>query len=804
MLIYGGFYLFRPLIQSLLLIALPLALAYFGAPFVLWAAWILGLLWLIGMPPWVGIVSTFVLLIFVIRPLRQSIVSTPLMKLLQALRIFPTVSQTERIALEAGTVWMDAELFSGKPHMDKLLHGNYPELTPEEKTFLDGPVATLCAMVDDWEVNQKRDLPEKAWAYIKEQRLFGMIIPKSYGGLGLSALANSAVVAKLSARSSALGITVMVPNSLGPAELIIHYGTDAQKNHYLPRLATGEEIPCFALTEPTAGSDAGSIRSHGVVFRGSDNQLYLKLNWEKRWITLGSKATLIGLAFQLFDPENFLGKGPEPGITCALIPARTPGIDHSHRHDPLDVPFYNSPLWGKDVVVSIDTIIGGPAYAGEGWRMLMESLAAGRGISLPANCTGGTQLVTRFAPAFGTVRSQFGLSIGKFEAIQDKLAEIAGYAYLLEAARRYTCGAIDKGSKPSVVTAIAKYHFTESFRNILNHGMDISGGAGISRGPRNVLANGYKAVPIGITVEGANILTRSLIIFGQGALRCHPYAYTEIKSIQTGDVKGFDRAFWGHVGHGLQVAVRSVLLSLTRGYLTGYIGTPIARYKRRLMWASASFACFSEIAMVRFGGDLKRKEMITARLGDILSWMYFASAVLCRFESEGKRHDDLPFAQWGLQTAFYRIQVAFEGLFENLGGLFRYLVGPYARLNAIGTAPTDRLQQRLAQVIQTPGGMRDRLTAGLYLSGDSSDALRRLDLAFEAVVLASPIAHTLSKAIKKRLLPKRELLQLVDLAVEKQIITAAQAHQFREAERLRLDAIQVDSFTQEQYLKRSV
>ena len=499
-----------------------LGLGYTGASLLIWA--IAGAVALYGFaaPVWLWAVYGALALVMNVPILRQLMFSGPIMRLLNALNFLPTISETEQTAIEAGNVWVEGELFSGKPDVKRILNEPYPGLTPEEQAFLDGPVEELCRVTREWDVYQEKKLPDEAWEIIKRERFFGMIIPESYGGLGFSPMANSAVVQKLSSRSGPLAVTVMVPNSLGPAELLIHYGTQEQRDHYLPRLATGEEIPAFALTEPNAGSDAGAISSTGEVFRGENGELMLRLNWKKRYITLAAISTVLGLAFKLNDPENVLGKGTKLGITCALIPTDTEGVVLGRRHNPLGVPFYNCPTDGHDVVVPIDAIIGGADGAGQGWRMLMESLAAGRGISLPASASGGVKLVYRVASAHAKVRKQFGLPIGLFEGIEEPLARIGGFNYLMEAARRYTCGAIAQGKAPAVVSAIAKYNLTELQRKTINDGMDILGGNAISWGPRNLLAAPYMNTPIGITVEGANILTRTLMIFGQGAIRSPP------------------------------------------------------------------------------------------------------------------------------------------------------------------------------------------------------------------------------------------------------------------------------------------
>jgi acyl-CoA dehydrogenase len=749
--------------------------------------------------------------LFGVPPIRRNTLSKGIMQGMKSLGFLPQISETEKTAIEAGTVWVDGELFSGKPDFKRLLREAYPGLTPEEQAFLDGPVEEVCRMTDDWEVQQQKDLPDEVWEYLREHKFFGLIIPEEYGGLGFSASANSAVVAKLGARSQVLGITVMVPNSLGPAELLIHYGTQAQKDHYLPRLATGEDLPAFALTEPQAGSDAGAISSHGEVFRGDDGELYVRLNWRKRYITLAAISTVLGLAFKMRDPDNLLGQGTDLGITCALVPTDTEGVELGKRHDPMGVPFYNCPTEGHDVVLKLeDAVIGGAAGAGNGWRMLMESLAAGRGISLPATATGGAKSVYRVASAHAAVRKQFGLPIGKFEGIEEPLARIGGYTYIMEAARRYTNGGLDKGAKPAVVTAIMKYNTTEMFRTAMNDAMDILGGNAISRGPRNTLATGYIGLPVSITVEGANILTRTLMVFGQGAIRCHPYALKEIEALENDDLDGFDRAFWGHIAHIGRNKFRSLYLTLSRGYLAGApVNGPAANYYRKLSWASASFAFLADVAMGSLGGDLKRKEKVTGRFADILSWMYLGNAVLARFENEGRLKEDEPFMRWSMEYALYEIQKAFDGIYENfsVSGLNAILSGPVAlwsRLNPLSTGPSDTLGHKVAAAMQVPGPQRDRHTSGLFVSDDPTDALGRLEHALRLVHAAEPVERKIKKAIKARQLPRIRGEKLVRMAAEKGIITPDEAQTIAQAEEARRDAIQVDSFTLEEYMKNAV
>jgi len=793
-----------PLWASVLGVVVVLAaLAYTGARLWIWALAGAMALYGFGAPVWLFGVYVGLALVFNITPVRRALISTPLMKAMAG--FLPRISDTERTAIEAGTVWVEGELFSGKPDFRRILNEPYPALTEEEQAFLDGPVEALCRVTDDWTVWTNRELPAEAWDLIRKERFFGMIIPKEYGGLGFSAKANSAVVQKVASRCGPLATTVMVPNSLGPAELLIHYGTQAQRDHYLPRLATAEIIPCFALTEPGAGSDAGAIAASGVVFKDEAGAVRLRLNWQKRYITLAAISGVLGLAFKLRDPDNLLGKGENPGITCALILADTPGVVLGKRHDPLGVPFWNCPTEGHDVVVPFDAIIGGVDGAGNGWRMLMESLAAGRGISLPASAAGGAKVVFRVASAHATVRKQFGLPIGKFEGIEEPLARIGGYNYLMEAARTYTVGALDQGAAPAVVTAMMKYNLTELGREIINDGMDILGGNAISRGPRNLLAHGYMNTPVGITVEGANILTRTLMIFGQGAIRCHPYAYKEIEAVGRGDAVAFDAAFWRHVGHVVRNGARSVLLSLSRGYLAGSpVGGPAARYFRKLAWASASFAFLADAAMGTLGGELKRKEKLTGRFADIFSWMYLAAATIRRFEAEGRRQEDRPYFDWAMRHALARIQVAFDGLYLNMKipGLTWFLRGPVAlwsRFNSLGTPPSDALGQAVAQAIQTPGAQRERLTEGIYIPTDTDEALGRLEHAFTLAVEGDAVAKTIYAAVKAGHLPKDRPEKLVAKAMEAGFITAAEAALVKQAEDARWDAIQVDAFDLDDY-----
>ncbi|MCB0389842.1 MAG: acyl-CoA dehydrogenase [Bdellovibrionales bacterium] len=785
-----------------------LTIGYLGLPYWLWTVLVSGVLLGFGAPIVIIGVYVAISLFFIIKPLRQVTLSVGVMKLFKALNFIPQISETERTALEAGVVWAEAELFSGKPDFKKLMSQPNPQLTPEEQAFIDGPVEQLCQMIDSWKIYRSRKIPDNIMQFIKDKKFLGMIIPKEYGGLGFSNLLHSDVIQKISTRSITASITVMVPNSLGPAELLVHYGTEEQKKKWLPRLADGREMPCFGLTEPQAGSDAGSIVSTGVLFKGDDGKIYVKINWRKRWITLASISSVIGLAFKLRDPENLLGRGEDLGITCALIPSNTKGVVLGKRHDPLTIPFYNCPTEGNDVIVeAAEAIIGGLDNAGKGWGMLMESLGAGRGISLPAQSTGGVKLLTLLASAHSTVRKQFGLSIGKFEGVEEPLARIAGKSYFVEAMRRYTLSALDQGIKPPVVTAMAKYNTTEWYRQAVNDGMDILGGAAISMGPRNAIAEGYIAAPISITVEGANILTRTLMIFGQGALRAHPYAFKEVYALENNDLKAFDRAFWGHIGHISRNLFRAKVLSWTRGWIIfGHGDSVTRRYYQKLAWVSAYFAIMADIAMGILGGKLKFKEKLTGRYADVLSWMYTATAVLHRYESEGKRKEDAAFVHYSMQMAFHNIQKAFEGILANFEGpfivrwLFRGPVLWFASLNKMGVEPDDELTHEISKLIQEDSEQRQRLTQGIFIPKEKTEALGRYENAFKTIKQSEDIEKKMRKAVRSKILPKKRSKDLIELALEKGVITAEEHKIIKLSEELRWDTIQVDEFTEDEFI----
>ncbi len=776
---------------------------FVGTPMILWSVVFAGLMYDL-----LGLTTAFYIyagihLFFLLSPIRALFLSGPLLRLMMKLRLLPSISATERTALLSGSVWMDGEIFSGKPNFKKVMSEPYPYLTNEEQAFLDNEVEEVCRMTNDYETFQTKDLPDAVWQYLKDKRFFGMIVPKEYGGLGFSALGHSSVIQKMATHSQGLAITTMVPNSLGPAELILHYGTEHQKDHYLERLAKGLEIPCFALTEPLAGSDATSIRAKGELFK-EGGEIKIRLNFDKRYITLGGIATLIGLAFTLYDPDGLLGEEHDLGITCALIPSTTPGITQGRRHDPLGVPFVNSPINGKDVVVGLDAIIGGKEGIGRGWTMLNESLAVGRGISLPSTSTGGVKLSARVAGAYSMIREQFGMSVGKFEGIEAVLGDIAAKAYMIDAARRFTIGAIDNGEKPSVITAVMKYHTTEIYRQAINDAMDVVGGAGISMGDKNLLGAAYIGAPIAITVEGANIITRTLLQFGQGVIRCHPFVYKEIEALEAGNVKDFDRYFWGHVGLTLRNAVRMMLLSVTRGYLHCPKSKNVAKYyERKLVWTSATFAFLTDFLMAFYGGSLRQKEKISARFGDILSNSYLLMATMRRFSENGYSKEEAVFMRYNGDRALSKIQEAFDEIFANLfdNKILHWLSYPmriYARFNRMGTEVRDRDTKKMAEALIHSGALRDTLTEGIYHGG----RLQKLDETLKLHEEAGELVRKMKKAMRTKVLPKEPVDTLVDMALEKGVLTQKEHVTLKKAYEAKHDFVQVDSFSIESYVKK--
>lgn len=736
-------------------------------------------------------------------PTRRQLVVGPALKLYA--KMTPQLSETEQVALAAGTVGWEGELFSGRPQWRQLLAQRPATLSAEEQAFLDGPTEELCAMVNDWEVSHElADLSPQAWDYMKQHRFFGMIIPKQFGGLGFSAYAHSRVLQKAASVSGTLGSTIAVPNSLGPAELLLHYGTDEQKNFYLPRLARGEEIPCFALTNPHAGSDATSIPDYGVVCRGlhdGKDVLGIRLTFEKRYITLAPVATVVGLAFRLHDPDHLLSEVEDRGITLALIPRNTAGLEIGRRHLPLNMPFQNGPLSGKDVFVPMSFLIGGEQYIGHGWRMLVECLSVGRAISLPSNATGGVKMIAANTGAYARIRKQFQMPIGRFEGIEEALARIAGYTYAISALSRMTAAAVDNGEKPAVPSAIAKYHATEMGRTVTVDAMDIHGGKGVILGPRNYIGRAYQGAPISVTVEGANILTRSMIIFGQGAVRCHPYVLKEMQAAAIADPKlrlrEFDHVLFQHIGFAVSNAARSLVLGLTHAKLGGVPGDAATKkFYRKLGRYSAALALVADTAMLTLGGKLKQKERLSARLGDVLSQLYIGSAMLKSYEDKGRPAADYPILAWAMHDAIYKIQSALDGVLRNfpvrtIAWGLRALVFPLGlREKPVG----DRSGHKVAALLLAPSDTRDRLAEGIFYGHGPQHWTGFLERALPKVIAAEPIERKLAKAAKAGALHALDPTAALDEAVAQNVVTAAERQLVIEARAATLEIISVDDF----------
>ncbi len=806
------------LIWLLLFLAYFSALAYQRASLRVWtlaiAVFLILMTWLSHLSVFI-LISAWLVFFIIILPLhilnlRQKLISKPLLDFY--LKSMPSMSRTEKEALAAGTVTWEGELFCGNPHWNQLLEQPRPQLTQAEQAFLDGPVDTLCRMLDDWDTTYNRaDLSPTVWEFIKTQGFFALIIPKEYGGKQFSAYAHSKILAKIYGRSMTAGSTVSVPNSLGPAELLLHYGTAQQKNYYLPRLARAEEIPCFALTGPDAGSDAGAMTDKGIVCKGEHEGkqvLGIRLNFNKRYITLAPIATVIGLAFKLYDPEGLLGGKKELGITCALVPRNTAGITIGHRHLPTGAVFQNGPIQGKDVFIPVDWIIGGPAMAGHGWHMLMECLAAGRAISLPASALGAAKVYAFASGAYARIRRQFNVPIGRFEGIEEVLARIAGHTYIMDAASTLTAATIDLGEKPAVASAIIKYHVTELGRSVTCDAMDLHGGKGICLGPKNYIANGYQTVPIAITVEGANILTRSMIIFGQGAMRCHPYIYAEFEAAKLTDGKAqlaaFDKAIIGHISYIASNLVRSLVLSLTSGFT---VQVPRGKTKRYFQYAtrlSSAFALLADFSLIILGGEMKRKESISGRLGDILSYLYLLSAVLKQYHDQGKNAEDLPIVHWACQTCLYQAQQKFSEVLQNFPNrwvayLLRMFIFP---LGKNFKKPSDQLTHKVAQLLLSPTGSRYRLTHGAFLTPVKENVLGLLEDALIKVIAAEPIEKMVKIAKQNGLIKGDALTELAQAAFAKNIISEEQLTTLLQADEARHAVIEVDDFTPEE-LSRS-
>jgi acyl-CoA dehydrogenase len=799
------------LLSLILIVTVAWTLAYVHAPLRLWTAVIGAALALLSYAGdarpatltllWIAFVLVAVPLN--LPPLRRALISDRLLRVFR--RIMPSMSATEREALEAGTVWWEAELFGGKPDWRKLIAVPAPTLSADEQAFLDGPTEELCRRLDDWDITHaRRDLPPEVWRFIKDNGFFGMIIPKRYGGLEFSAQAHSAVVMKVASRSVTAAVTVMVPNSLGPAELLIRYGTEAQREHYLPRLARGEAVPCFALTGPEAGSDAASMPDRGFVCRGMHEGrevLGIRLTWEKRYITLGPVATILGLAFHLFDPDRLLGPEADIGVTLALIPTNHPGVEIGTRHNPLDIPFQNGPNSGKDVFIPLDWVIGGHERVGQGWRMLMDCLAAGRSISLPALATGTAKLACRATGAYARIRKQFKLPLGRFEGVEEVLARLAGYTYLMDAARSFTARAVDLGEKPSVASAIVKFQLTEHMRRVVIDAMDVLGGAGICLGPRNLIGRVYQSLPISITVEGANILTRTLIVYGQGAVRCHPYVRAEMEAVADTDparaARTFDKAIFGHIGFVISNIARAFWLGLTaaRFVRAPFVG-PVRRYVQKLTRLSSVFAVISDASMLTLGAELKRKEKISGRLADALSFMYLASGVIKRYEDDGRIREDEPLLRWACDYCLHETEEALAAVLENAPNrafcwLLARLLFPSGRRQR---PPRDAMGHEAARLLLDPSMARDRLTAGMFVPDDPAEPLARLEDALPAVIAAEPHERALQKFIETLPLLHGDYEAQRRAALAAGVLTAEQAELVRVAQERRRAVVQVDDF----------
>ena len=738
---------------------------------------------------------------------RREKITRPLLDVYR--KMLPSMSDTEREALEAGSVWWDGELFSGMPQWDKLMSFPAPKLSAEEQAFLDGPCEELCQMLDDWEIcHELADLPKSVWDFIIEKKFFAMIIPKQYGGLEFSAYANASVISKLASRNATASSTVGVPNSLGPAELLLHYGTEEQKNHYLPGLAAGTEIPCFALTSPQAGSDAAAIIDQGIVCKGKwkgKTVTGIRLTWDKRYITLAPIATVLGLAFKLYDPDHLIGDTEDYGITAALIPTDIPGVEFGRRHDPLSVAFQNGPTSGNDVFVPLDSIIGGPEMAGKGWKMLVELLSVGRAITLPSTASGGGQAASYATGAYAVIRKQFNTSIANFEGVGEALTRIAGHTYIMNAAVAVTAGAIDQGEKPAVPSAILKYHCTELGRKVANDAMDVHGGKAVMMGPNNYLGRPYMATPIAITVEGANILTRSLIIYGQGAIRCHPFVLRELHAAGDDDedrgLIEFDDALFGHIGYAISNMARSFFLALTHAKFSEVpLNTPTRRYYQNINRYSAAFALASDFAMLTLGGALKKRELLSARLGDVLSSMYLASAVLKHFENQGRRATDLPLVEWSVHTLMYQAQESLHAFLRNfpnrwIAAMLRFFIFPRGRTYS---APSDEVAAKVVDLVTTPGEARERLSMLAYTTLEPGNPLGLLQEALELTGEVAPLEKRLRQARKEGLIQSDYVGLQIEEGEKAQVISKAESRTLRNYHEKVLALLDVDDFSSDE------
>ncbi|MFZ2587147.1 MAG: acyl-CoA dehydrogenase [Alphaproteobacteria bacterium] len=741
--------------------------------------------------------------VFGVPPIRRNVISRWALPL--AAKQLPTIGATEQIALDAGTVWWEGDLFRGNPDWNKLLNFRVKELTDEEQAFLNGPVAKLCDMLDDFEIAQLRDLPKPVWQFIKKNKFLGMIIPKEWGGLGFSAAAHSAVVAKISSVSFTTAVTVMVPNSLGPGELLLRYGTKKQQERYLAKLAVGDEIPCFGLTEPHAGSDAANGQAFGIVGHGiheGKKTLGIYLTFSKRYITLAPVATVVGLAFKLKDPEQLLGNETDLGITLALLPRKTKGLEIGQRHDPMGAPFQNGPVKGRNVFIPMEYVIGGQAQIGNGWRMLMECLSAGRGISLPSLSVGAAQLSTRALSAYGLVREQFGMPIAKFEGVRERMAETFATTYMMNATRRLTCGAVDAGEHPSVASAIAKAYLTEGARNAINNGMDILAGAAICKGPKNIFARIYAAIPIGITVEGANILTRSLIVFGQGAIRCHPYLQAEVAAIQTKNVTKFDAALFGHIGHVVTGAVRSLFHAVTFSWYAPAPRNMYAKHYKRLGRYCSALSFMADMGLITLGGALKRKEYLSGRYADAFAWLYLASATLKQAHDDGHIPAHKPLVDYVLTKAYVEIEQGLQGVLTNLPNrpaawLARAVTFPFG---FYAKPVTDKLRDKVVDtVLDSTLPVRDALTDIIAIPGPKAPGLGQLEDAYRQTVATAELRKKFTKLVRLGTVEGATLEDQMAYAVDAKHLTQADARTLWSAHMARDEAIQVSAFSVEDH-----
>lgn len=770
---------------------------------------LLSVLFLWGLIYSIPYIHWAIALLFII-PLNVPAIRRPISaRLLETFKgVMPRISNTEQEALDAGTVWWEQEVFSGKPNWKRLHSIPKATLSADEEAFINGPTEELCSMINEWQItNVDRDIPPEMWQFIKDNGFFSFIIPKDFGGLGFSSYAQSQVLTKLNSMSPTVGSIVSVPNSLGPAELLMHYGTQEQKEHYLPRLAKGQEVPCFALTAIEAGSDAGGIPDKGIVCKGQwqgEEVIGLKLSWNKRYITLAPVATLLGLAFKMYDPDGLLGDKEELGITCALIPTDTDGVVIGRRHYPMSTPFQNGPTQGDEVFVPLDYIIGGQEMAGQGWRMLVDCLSAGRAISLPSGATGGAKMVAYTTGAYARIRRQFKVPVGYMEGVMEALARIAGKTYMIDAMRTFTAAGIDTGEKPSVASAIVKCHTTKLAQDCAIDGMDIHGGKAVMMGPKNYMGRSYQGAPISITVEGANILTRSLIIYGQGSIRCHPYVLKLINATQNEDkvqaVKDFDKSLFAHIGFAMSNKVRTFWLGITASL---FVSKPkndfTGRYYQRITRFSSALAFLSDVTMGVLGGELKRRESISGRLGDMLSNLYIATSILKFYDDKGRPEHDENVVKWSIEHCLYETQMAADGVLRNfpiswMGKLLRIVVFP---LGLPLSAPSDKLGRRLAKDLQKDEAMRDEITHGVYKSESEFSNLYKVDKALRLQLQMEPIVAKFSASLGKKP-ANHQVITFAKEAFEQELITEEELQLVVNAEDARLEVINVDDFSKEE------